>query len=115
MVATLAYLALIGTPAPVPMVLQGTVTSVSGNILAMEFHGTRFPSGRQVSIASAEYQASDGRPVSKFKIWEGLRLIIVVDPNAPTTYRPPRQPGRPHPNFVRLLPLKALVVEETEH
>jgi hypothetical protein len=38
----------------------------------------------------------------------------VVDPNAPTTFRPKPVPGKPMPMFIRLLPLKALVVESAK-
>jgi hypothetical protein len=39
----------------------------------------------------------------------------VVDPDAPTEYRPKPQPGHPMPMFIRLLPLKAMVVERLAH
>jgi len=96
----------------VPVVMQGKVLSVSGSILGVDFGGAKALHGRQVDISGATYESSTGAVVAKYPIDVGDAIAIVVDPNAPTTYRPKPIPGRPTPMFIRLLPLKALVVEK---
>ena len=98
----------------VPVVMQGKVLSVSGSILGVDFGSPKVPHGRQVDISGAAYESPTGAVVAKYPINVGDAIAIVVDPNAPTTYRPKPVPGRPMPMFIRLLPLKALVVEKVQ-
>lgn len=101
------------SPKPtVPAVMQGKVLGVTGAILNVDFGSAHLPHGRQVDISGATYESPSGTVVVKYPIAAGDSIMIVVDPNAPTTYRPKPVPGKPMPMFIRLLPLKALVVEK---
>lgn len=93
-----------------PKVLQGIVREVNGNMLVLESKGG-MPHGRQVDISSASYESEAGEAVQKLQLKAGDRILVVIDPAAPTTWRPKPEPGRPMPMFIRVLPLKAMVVE----
>jgi hypothetical protein len=94
-----------------PKVLQGTVRGYSGSLLLVSVPGDTVSNGRQVDISGATFENSAGKIVPRFALKANDRVVIVVDPKAPTVWRPKPQPGHPMPMIIRLLPLKALVVK----
>ncbi len=101
-------------PGKQPSSLRGTIRSVEGNLIVLDAPGAGAPNGRQVDITSAMFERADGKRVPRFHLNPRDTVVVIVDPNAPTEYRPKPQPGRPMPMFIRLLPLKALVVKRIQ-
>ncbi len=112
LIAASAMVAAQNKTAPVPRVIQGVVESISRSILVLRGSGSSMPGGRQVDVSSAVFENADGVTIDRQLLVPGDRILVVVDPSAPTQSRPPQgKPGQPRPMYIRLLPLKAMVVE----
>ena len=97
---------------PVPRVIQGSIESISGSILVVQGSSALGPNGRQVDVSRATFDDGDGKPIPRPRFVIGDRILVIVDGSAPVTEGPPKgKGGGPHPMFMRLLPLRALVVE----
>jgi hypothetical protein len=80
-------------------------------MVVFDSKGDTIANGRQVDISAATFESESGRVVPRFQLKTGDRLLIVSDPSAPTEWRPPAKPGGMRSMVIRVLPLKALVVE----
>ena len=105
-----------GTPRPsehskAPVILHGTIGDVEGKIIVLQFSANTMPNGRQVDISWAAFENESGDVVKPYHLKNGDQVIVVIDPNAPRTWRPTPKPGKPMPMIIRVLPLKALAIE----
>jgi hypothetical protein len=113
-VLTAVYAASAAQTAKTLKVIQGTVRSFSGSLIVLEPQDPFVPFGRQVDISTATFEDATGKVIPRFAPAPHDSIIIVVDPNAPTVWRPTPRPGQPMPMIVRLLPIKALVIEKVD-